>query len=332
MSPGPPLPAGEALAARIRSAGIPLDRTGLTPYVSGADNAVFAARTVDGRHLIIKVPLRAAPRYATAAWAAEALTAHGVPAPRVLRHYVWEGGAVCVESRCPGLPLTGTPCRLDTTDATLSESAMRAALHAGALLRVAHRITVGGYGKLTPPGTGHHHSLTASIRHDLSRRLSADPTGGLATCARQLVTDNLWRLRDPGPHLLLGDCAARHIFHHPDTGQVSGFIDLESARGGDPLADLAGFSVREHRDLARALLEGYFPDGATVDQTWALTLHRTRIATHLMLFHLTRREYRPAEHLAELLTADLHAITTETPTVLSAQPHSPHSHQPSSKL
>lgn len=318
--PSPPV---AELAARIRAAGIPLDQTGLTAYAAGADNAVFAARAIDGRHLIVKTPLRPNPRYATASWACAALTACGVPVPRILWHGTWIGGAACIETRCTGLPLTGTPDRLDTTGTTPSEPAVQAARQAGALLRIAHSITVGGYGKLSPAGTGTHRSLATSISPDLNSLLAPDPTGGLADTARRLVAANLWRLYDGGPHLLLGDCAARHIFHDPDTAQVTAFIDLESARGGDPLADLAGFSVREHPDLSSALLDGYFPEGATIDQTWALTLHRVRIATHLLLFHLTRGQYQPAEHLADLLVADMNAITSEAPTVLPAHPPSP---------
>lgn len=100
---------------------------------------------------------------------------------------------------------------------------------------------------------------------------------------------------------------------------MTGFIDLESARGGDPMADLAGFSIREHPALTQALLEGYFPDGATVDHAWALTLHRARIAARLMVFHLARREHQPAGRLAALLTADIHAIRTQAPAVTPAQ-------------
>lgn len=313
----------EELAARIRAAGIPLDRSGLTAYASGADNAVFSARAIDGRHLIVKTPLRPAPRYATAAWAGAALNACGVAASRILWHDTWKSGAACVETRCPGIPLTGTPDRLDTTGTSPSQTTVQATRQAGALLRVAHSIMVGGYGKLSSAGTGPHRSLTASIGPVLTTLLAPDPAGGLITSARRLVAANLWRLHDGGPHLLLGDCAARHIFHDPDTAQVTAFIDLESARGGDPMADLAGFSVREHPALSRALLDGYFPEGATIDQTWALTLHRTRIAAHLLLFHLTRSQYQPAEHLADLLVADMNAIAGEAPTVLPAHPR-PH--------
>jgi aminoglycoside phosphotransferase (APT) family kinase protein len=321
-------PAVGALAARVRAAGIPVDHRGLAPHASGADNEVLAARTTEVRDLIVKVPRRPAHRYGTAAWAAAALAECGVPAPRVLWHGAWDGGAACVETRCPGIPLTGTPGRLDTAVTAISEHVRQAARHAGPLLRQVHAVAVGGYGQLTADGTGPHPSLEGSILPGLTALPDAGPAGELAARARQLVAGNLWRLRDPGPRLLLGDCAARHIFHDPGTGQVSGFIDLESARGGDPMADLAGFSIREHPGLTQALLEGYFPVGATVDQAWALTLHRARIAARLMVFHLDRGEHQPAGHLAGLLTADIHAIRAQAPAVMPAQQPPPHQPQP----
>lgn len=120
-------PSGGALAARIRAAGIPVDHHGLAPHASGADNQVLAARTTEGRDLIVKVPRRPADRYGTAAWAAAALAECGVPAPRVLWHGTWDGGAACVETRCPGIALTGTPGRLDTAGTVIRQGRARAA-------------------------------------------------------------------------------------------------------------------------------------------------------------------------------------------------------------
>jgi aminoglycoside phosphotransferase (APT) family kinase protein len=294
----------------------------MRPYASGADNKVLAARTTDGRNIVVKVPRGPGSRYGTAAWASAALTAHDVPAPQILWHDSWDGGAACVETRCAGLPLTGAARRLHTTGSVIGDQERQAARHVGTLLRRVHSVTVGGYGRLTANGTGRHPSLESSILAALSPQPGADPAARLTTLARRLVADNLWRLRDPGPRLLLGDCAARHVFYDPATGQVTGFIDLESARGGDPMADLAGFSLREHPGLTRELIKGYFPEGATSDHAWALTVHRSRIAAHLMMFHLARGEYQPARHLAGLLAADMRAITTRAPAVMPAQPPS----------
>ncbi len=307
-------PLAVRLTEKITGAGIMLDRTGLTPCGGGADNLVFAARTIEGRPLVVKAPLRQGARYGTAAWAAKALAARGVPAPEVL----WCDASICVETLCPGVPLTGAADRLDTSDSTPHPVVLRATGDAGALLRSAHGVLVHGYGRLTPAGAGPHGSLLESLLPDTTGVPRTDPTGGLASSARRVVFDNLWRLNDLGPRLVLGDCAARHIFLDTHTGTISGFIDLESARGGDPVADVAGFSVREHPQVTQALLDGYFPSGPSIDQAWALTLHRARIAMFLLLFHTSRSEHDIARRIADCLTADLAAITAETPTVLPA--------------
>ena len=129
-------------------AGIPVDRHGLAPHASGADNEVLAARTTEGRDLIVKVPRRPADRYGTAAWAAAALAECGVPAPRVLWHGAWDGGAACVETRCPGIPLTGTPAG-STPPAPRSASTRGRRTARRLLLRKVHAVTVCGYGQLT---------------------------------------------------------------------------------------------------------------------------------------------------------------------------------------
>ncbi|WP_160150650.1 phosphotransferase family protein [Nonomuraea solani] len=307
-----------AVAARltetIASAGIVLDRSGLTLFGAGADNIVFAGHTLDGRALIVKTPRRERPRYGTAAFAARALARHRVPAPEVLFH----DASICVETRCPGVPLTGAEGLLDTWDSTPYPAMLRAAKEAGALLRRAHTIAVHGYGRLTPTGSGPHHTLLDSLLPHPAPPAIAAPAGGLAQAAHRAVSGHLWRLRDAGPRLLVGDCAARHIFLNPADGAISGFIDLESARGGHPLADIAGFSVREHPQMAQALLHGYFPDGVELDRAWALTLHRARIASSLLLFHTRRGENEPAHRIADCLAADLAAITSHSPTVLPA--------------
>nr|WP_237535574.1 aminoglycoside phosphotransferase family protein [Streptomyces sp. SID3343] len=290
----------------------------MTPCRGGADNRVFAARTLDGRHLIVKAALHDGARYGTAHWAATALAQRGIPAPEV----VWHDDRFCVETRCPGTPLTGSTDLEDTTGNAPTPAARRAATEAGTLLRRAHDIHVRGYGRLAPTGTGPHRTLHTAL-HASTQALKA-PSGPIPA-VRRIVLDNAWRLVDSGARLLVGDCAARHIFVDQRTGAVSGFIDLESARGGDPLADVAGFTVREHPLMTQALLAGYFPHGADTDERWALTIHRARIAASLWAFHTSRNDHAAARRSAISLTADLTAIATQNPTTLPAytSPESP---------
>lgn len=304
------------LAGKITAAGIPLAQPGLTPAPSGADNLVFTARTTDGTQLIIKTPRRpATARYGTAAWAAATLASHGIPAAKVL----WHDSEACAETRCAGMPLTGIAGRPDTTGTTPGPATLRAARKSGALLRQVHAITVAGYGRLSPAGTGPCRSLLDSILQETPHP-PAGPAGQLAGKAWRAVIDSREHLDDRGPRLLLGDCAARHIYLDPRTDAITGFIDLESARGGHPLADVAGFTVREHPQVTQALLDGYFPAGPALADLWALTLHRARIAAHLLLFHSSRGEHHAVTRLTAPLAADITAITADTPTALLAHP------------
>jgi aminoglycoside phosphotransferase (APT) family kinase protein len=97
---------------------------------------------------------------------------------------------------------------------------------------------------------------------------------------------------------------------------ITGIVDLESVRGGDPLSDLAGWSLQEHPLLTTALLTGYFghpPDEAT---RVALTLYRLRIASALLRFHLSRGELFSAATKGRQIQADLDDLAAATPRAL----------------
>ncbi len=296
-----------SLTCRITAAGITLVSPGLTRVPGGADNLVFTARTPAGRELIVKTPRAGREaRYATAAWASRTLASHGIPAPEV----IWHDASSCVEAKCAGQPLTGDTSIQDTSGIEPSPAALRAARRAGTMLRRVHDITVAGYGKLRSDGTGPHTSLLDSLRSD-THHAPLPPSAPAGT--RSVIDRALPELGEPVPRLLLGDCAARHIYADPVTAGITGLIDLESARGGDPLADLAGFSIREHPRLTSSLLSGYFPSGASRMQQWALTIHRARIAEHLLRFHASLGEHAQADRFAAVLAAEFAAITARDP-------------------
>ncbi|MGR7000736.1 phosphotransferase [Yinghuangia aomiensis] len=123
-----------------------------------------------------------------------------------------------------------------------------------------------------------------------------------------------------------GDAAARHAFVAAP-GAVTALIDWESARGGDPLADVAAFTIREHLDVAAAFTTAYFPEPPEPAQRWALTVHRIRIAAALTRFHHDHGEHAPAARLAHVLADDLAAAHADHPTVLPV--HSCQEHPPS---
>ncbi|KQV20878.1 MULTISPECIES: phosphotransferase family protein [unclassified Kitasatospora] len=246
----------------------------LRPLPPGADNLPFAFTAPDGTKLVVKVPRPGRiARYATAAWASTQLHTMGVPVPRVL----WYDHGSCVETWCPGGPLDRAP---DGGDA------VAAAERVGATLRRIHQITVSGFGRLDASGCGQHSSirswLGAASTAAIPATLPSDTADLLARSYRTLRWGARLLPATP-PRLLHGDWAARHVL--TDGQSITGVIDLESARGGDPLADLAGFSLQESAELTRALFAGYFDGKQPVKALMPLALCRLRIAVSLLRYH-----------------------------------------------
>lgn len=282
------------LTAVLAAAGIPA-HTELVTLVGGEDNQVYATHAA-GRDLVVKAARTARVRSGVAAWAAAQLAAVGVPAPVVLGY----GGRLLVETRCPGTPLDQYHSHHRHSVGRASPADLAAA--AGRLLRRLHTVRVRGYGRLDTNGLGLRPSL-----HSWLLRLPPLPTGtdadvhALRAQALQVLRHHLPRLAAVPAVLLHGDWTARHVIVH--SGQVTGVVDLESVRGGDPFADLAGWSLQEPAELTDGLFGGYFTHPPGVEARIRLALYRVRIAAALLARHVAQ-----AEHVqVELRTAQLHA-------------------------
>lgn len=267
----------QALARALAAVGVARTEVGLTALVPGADNLPFAFRAPDGRNLVIKVrKAEGAPRYATAAWASTRLRAAGVPAPQVL----WYDRHSSVETQCPGRPL-------DQANAVATDTA--AAVRAGETLRRIHTVSVSGFGRLdVTSGVGQHASARSWLQ--AATKVEPPPTlpgNAIALVERSYRTLHLGARLMPHtpPSLLHGDFVARHVF--TDGQSTTGIIDLESVRGGNPLADLAGFSLQEPPELTRALFAGYFRGTQPVKALMPLVLCRLRIAVSLLNYHVS---------------------------------------------
>ncbi|WP_329080134.1 MULTISPECIES: phosphotransferase family protein [unclassified Streptosporangium] len=295
----------------LAAAGISLTAEGLTSHPGGTDSHVFTACHADGRALMVKVARHPRSRYDTTAWAAVTMAAAGIPVPVV----VWHNQRICVETRCPGQALAPETTGQDTVTAQPPDAASRsAAITAGQILRRLHTVPAIGFGRLDPAGR----SLYGSL-HDwlLAPPPDAPPAAGgaglreLTGTVEAVLRNHLYRLPEGAPQLLHGDCGARHVI--ACDGKVTGLVDLESVRGGDPLTDVAGWSLNEHPDLTASMFTGYFPQPPEVATSWALTLYRLRIAAALLCLHLRSGEPARARLRAAQIRADLADVADGTP-------------------
>lgn len=228
------------------------DRPPLASETFGCDNTVYGT-TIAGQDVLVKVRKGDADRYPLAAWAAERLAGLGLPAPHVRAH----GDGMSVETRCAGASLERDP-----------HPGMAAV--AGRALHRLHQETAPGFGKLTLEGRSAKHATLDAWLLDLH------PQGRLEQGIVDAIAAHRHLLACTQPRLLHGDWAPRHVFH--DRHQLTGIIDLESVRGGDPLADVAGWTLDAAPGIAEAFVDGYFDGRPTTGQQLAIALHRLRIA------------------------------------------------------
>lgn len=278
--------------ARLAHGGIALRPSGITEIGRGGDNAVFVAyRNGDGP-VVIKVRTTARrARYAVAAWASRQLRAVGVAAPE----HIWHDDDICVESRVIGTPVDVAQGR---------SSRERAAIEAGRILRAVHSLPVVGFGRLDPTGRAPQATLAAWLADQ--RPPPPDTRASLGTRAAAVLRELAPSLRPRPPCLLHGDWVARHVLTHG--GRVAGVIDLESVRGGDPMADLAGWSLQEPAQLTEALLAGYGLERLDEDTCLRLVLHRIRIGIALTRYHLATGGRDRARLHVQQIEADLNDL------------------------
>jgi aminoglycoside phosphotransferase (APT) family kinase protein len=259
------------------------DRPALKSETFGCDNTVYAT-VLAGQDVLVKARKGQGDRYALAAWAAERLAGLGLPAPRILAH----GNGLSVETRCSGDSLERDPHP-------------GIAATAGRALRRLHQEPAPGFGRLTPDGhCAKHATLDAWL-------LDLQPQGGLEQGIVAAVAAHRHLLDCSQPRLLHGDWATRHVFH--DRHQLTGIIDLESVRGGDPLADVAGWTLDAAPDIADAFLEGYFSGPPNAAQHLAIALHRLRIAIFIRRWRAAENDRMRLAVVDRAIAADLGRIS-----------------------
>ncbi|TQF03178.1 aminoglycoside phosphotransferase family protein [Kitasatospora acidiphila] len=201
-----------------------------------------------------------------------------------------------VETRCPGRPLDYAST--GSTDAA-------AAVRAGVTLRRIHDVAVTGFGRIDPANGGGQYAscrdwLRAATTIEPPPTLPSDTVALLGRAYRTLHLGARLMSRTPA-RLLHGDLVARHVFSEGQ--EITGVIDLESVRGGAPVADLAGFSLQEPLEMSAALFAGYFEDDKPVKALMPLALCRLRIAVSLLNYHALCNDTA----LVELRTAQIAA-------------------------
>jgi len=207
---------------------------------SGQSNETYLCR-VGEKRLIARIGRESVAHFERERWAIEMARAHGVPTPEVLlvaeEELDGEIVSFCVERYLPGLSLGKLARQRGREDALVA----RAVRHAGVLLGAIHEVRTNGFGALQAGGTAPLPDWPAF----LAERFGPLPADAPPEVTRALAVlashDPLLRATDP--RLLHFDFEPSHLLVDERTGEISGVIDLEEAKSGDPAYEFAQWDV-----------------------------------------------------------------------------------------
>ncbi|MDQ3702854.1 MAG: aminoglycoside phosphotransferase family protein, partial [Chloroflexota bacterium] len=225
--------------------------------MAGLSNEVYAATSADGQAVIVRISHASGPQFAQERWAIERCREAGVPVPEILylvHDVAVPGGAaervsICVERTLAGEPLGRLVMAWGADDAR-STTLLR---EAGAVLARMHTIPTEGYGYLDGAGHGRWPTWDAflleflgdpALRERLEQRRRTAPSGGIVAGTIDAAVGMLQArrevLRAQPARLVHHDYEPWHIFADATPGEehITGVIDHESCRGGDPAYDL----------------------------------------------------------------------------------------------
>lgn len=287
-------PASVITAAVMEACGSPSQT--IKRITEGFSNEVYAVTTVDGQQVIVRIHWWTSPYFEEEKWALDQCVVLGIPTPQfLLLHHSGSGNearSICVETRLPGQTLHTLVERgiLSVADAYPFVKA------AGALLAHVHSIPTTGWGRINAKGAGAgtHWSdlLNPSMiegAYQAARKL--DIAQQEITEAIDLLHTHTSLFEAITPRLLHGDFSPQQIL--VNTGQVTGLIDFEFPRSGDPAWDFAYWDYFTGRQPFRGsvfptewLLEGYRP-ALLPDMAFDLrvALWRLELGLELLAYH-----------------------------------------------
>jgi Ser/Thr protein kinase RdoA (MazF antagonist) len=254
--------------------------------LAGLTNEVYGATAADGQAVVVRISHAPGPQFEQERWAIGRCREAGVPVPEILdlEHGVSvPGGAgeervsICVERTLPGEPL-GRIVRARGPGDPVSDALLR---EAGVVLARIHTIPTVGYGPLDGGGRGGWPSWDAFLlerleapttRERVERVRRASPDGGRVADALEAAAGVLRArrgvLRAWPARLVHHDYEPWHLFAAatPGAARLTGVIDHESCRGGDPAYDLAQWHVvHDVYAPVAPLVDGYRAAGGWTD-------------------------------------------------------------------
>ncbi len=208
--------------------------------IAGEVNEVYDVTTESNQKVIVRISRQGSQNFETEERVIRLALMAGVPAPKVLLIEQISSGSenptFCVEEKIEGKPLTSL---INTLESGVLKSIIS---ESGGILSKIHSITVDNFGHLD--GTVSFKTWQDYIFSIEERRAKIIAAGkqvkiesGLIDKAFRLLRENKQMFQIQKPKLLHGDFSPKHLLVKDN--HITGVIDFESAKGGDPVRDFA---------------------------------------------------------------------------------------------
>lgn len=247
--------------------------------IKGEVNEVYAITTQDERECIIRISHRDTDSFTQEEYVINQARDVGIPVPEVLlvTKAVDKDRSItiCIEKKIPGTPLNELE--------NLNSSERNAILYqAGAILSKLHEIKTNGYGDVDLQGKGEHADLASYVRDRCDARgafieaaKDVKLDSSLIDRAIDILQEKQTILISNGPRLLHNDFSPKHIL--VDKGEVTGIIDWEIAKGGEPLEELARWDFFFHADFPLDTLRKGYQNKELLGENFEQQIHFWKI-------------------------------------------------------
>lgn len=239
------------------------------------DDLVYEVALPTGTVIFKAAPPGREGTIALEAWACQRVRRAGVPAPRILGLDIsgkTYPGAYLLQAKVPGIPLSGVGPR--------RRRRWQSLIQAGSYLRLIHEIKLDGFGWLDGPLyvrrgkiKGHYRRWSDAVLRPIGPRLIYLARHGVLDRKdihriRQIIEEHRKLFRHPEKaRLLHGDFGSSYMFVDPGTGKVTGIIDFADRKAGDPLWDIAWFTIWQDQQDFHDLIAGYGCTREQVDES-----------------------------------------------------------------
>ena len=277
--------------------------------ILGEVNEVYDVVVEKNKHLIVRISRSSNPRFASEKWALDEVKKVGVPAPKILlvtsQSIKERNLTFCVEEKLSGNPIRSIPWQEKDRIKAL-------VVQAGAMLAKIHSVKPTGFGGLSEDGQGKLSSwleYVNEIDDEQEEILKSAIKIGLSIDQIErgfkLLKENNHLFEDVEPHLLHGDFSTKHILFENDL--ITGIIDFESCKSGDPLWDFAWWSYFFGKDVPIEWLKEGYDQVNKVDPEFnkKLVLYRIRLGLSMIHYYESEGNTSGMQHTKEKLLSDL---------------------------